>query len=133
MAGNNSGDKRIVIVGGGLGGLFTALETARAGKVALVSREDHFTFRRMLYEDLRGEVEAWHIAPYYSELLNGDGVEFSHGDVCGVDLEKKEVGVDGWRFRIPYDVLVLAAGGVTNYWGIKGAEEFALPFRSVKD
>jgi NADH dehydrogenase len=34
---------------------------------------------------------------------------------------------------VPYDVLVLAAGGVTNYWGIKGSEEFALPFRGVRD
>ncbi len=136
MATINSSNKRIVIVGGGFGGLFTALETAKAGKVSLISSEDHFTFRPMLYEYLSGEVEAWHIAPYYSELINndgGDGIEFMHGDVCGVDLEKKEVGIDGWRHRLPYDVLVLAAGGVTNYWGIKGAEEFALPFRGVKD
>jgi NADH dehydrogenase len=127
-----SSDKRIVIIGGGFGGLFTALETAKAGKVSLISNEDHFTFRPMLYEYLSGEVEAWHIAPYYSELID-DGIEFLHGDVCGVDMEKKEVGIDGWRFRVPYDVLVLAAGGVTNYWGIKGAEEFALPFRRVRD
>jgi NADH:ubiquinone reductase (non-electrogenic) len=125
-------DKRIVIIGGGFGGLFTALETAKAGKVSLISSEDHFTFRPMLYEYLSGEVEAWHIAPYYSELFD-DEIQFLHGDVCGIDLEKKEVGIDGWRFRVPYDVLVMAVGGVTNYWGITGAEEFALPFRRVKD
>src|ERR1044072_2091881 len=136
MATINSGSKRIVIVGGGFGGLFSALETGKAGKGSLISSEYHFTFRPMLYEYMSGEVEAWHIAPYYSELINndgGDGIDFLHGDVCGVDLEKKEVGIDGWRHRVPYDVLVLAVGGVTNYWGIKGAEEFALPFRSVKD
>ncbi len=129
MAGS---DKRIAIIGGGFGGLFTALETAHAGKVSLISSEDHFTFRPMLYEYLSGEVEAWHIAPYYSELFD-DEIDFLHGQVCGVDLEKKEVGIDGWRYRVPYDVLVLAAGGVTNYWGIKGAESFALPFRGIPD
>jgi len=123
---------KIVIIGGGFGGLFTALETAHAGKVSLISSEDHFTFRPMLYEYLSGEVEAWHIAPYYSELFD-DGVDFLHGQACGVDLEKKEVGIDGWRHRVSYDVLVLATGGVTNYWGIKGAEEFALPFRGIPD
>lgn len=123
--------KNIVIIGGGFGGLFTALETENEGKVSLISNEDHFTFRPMLYEYLSGEVEAWHIAPYYNELID-DGVEFLPGEVCGVDLEKKEVGIDGWRFRVPYDVLVLAAGGVTNYWGVKGAEAFAIPFRNIR-
>jgi NADH:ubiquinone reductase (non-electrogenic) len=123
-------NKKIVIIGGGFGGLFTALDTAKAGKVSLISSEDHFTFRPMLYEYLSGEVEAWHIAPYYSELFD-DEIEFMHGEVCGVDLEQKEIGIDGWRFRVPYDVLVLAVGGVTNYWGIDGAEEFAMPFRNI--
>jgi NADH dehydrogenase len=123
---------KIVIIGGGFGGLFTALEVSHAGQVSLISSEDYFTFRPMLYEYLSGEVEAWHIAPYYSELFD-DGIDFLHGQVCGVDLEKKEVGIDGWRHRVSYDVLVLAAGGVTNYWGIKGAEEFALPFRRIPD
>jgi demethylphylloquinone reductase len=125
-------EKRIVIIGGGFGGLFAALDLSGEGKVSLISSEDHFTFRPMLYEYLSGEVEAWHIAPYYSELID-DGIEFLPGEVCGVDLEKREVGIDGWRFRVSYDVLVLATGGVTNYWGIPGAEEFALPFRGVSN
>jgi NADH dehydrogenase FAD-containing subunit len=40
-----------------------------AGEITLVSDEDHFTFKPMLYEYLSGEVAAWHIAPNYSELL----------------------------------------------------------------
>ena len=61
---------RIVIVGGGIGGLFTALELAGEGEVTLVTDEDHFLFTPMLYEYLSGEVEEWHIAPKYSELLD---------------------------------------------------------------
>ena len=76
---------RILIIGGGFAGLFTALELSSAGQVTLVSNEDHFTFTPMLYEYMSGEVEAWHIAPQYNELV-GDDINFvrrrSRGD-CG--------------------------------------------------
>ena len=61
-------DSRILILGGGFGGLFTALDLTGAGEVTLVSDEDHFLFKPMLYEYLSGEVEAWHIAPEFKEL-----------------------------------------------------------------
>ena len=61
---------KIVILGGGFGGLFTALDVAGSADVTLVSDEDHFLFTPMLYEYLSGEVEAWHIAPKYNELLD---------------------------------------------------------------
>ena len=59
---------RIVILGGGFGGLFTALEMAGSGEVTLVSEGDHFLFTPMLYEYLSGEVEEWHIAPHSMNL-----------------------------------------------------------------
>jgi NADH dehydrogenase len=119
-----------VIVGGGFGGLFTALDLAGAGEVTLISPEDHFLFTPMLYEYLSGEVESWHIAPYYKELLD-TSIDFIRGEVTDIDLKSREVAVRGGESRISYDVLVLAIGGVTNYWNIKGAEEFALPFRKI--
>ncbi len=57
---------KVLILGGGFGGLFTALELAGSADVTLVSDEDHFVFTPMLYEYLSGEVEAWHIAPNYN-------------------------------------------------------------------
>src|SRR6266852_3887631 len=47
---------KILIIGGGFGGLFSALELAGTGEVTLVSEEDHFLFKPMLYEYLSGEV-----------------------------------------------------------------------------
>jgi len=122
---------RILIVGGGFGGLFTALDLAGAGQVTLVSPEDHFTFTPMLYEYMSGEVEAWHIAPHYKELLD-DRVRNITGAVTDIDFGAREATVAGRVRRLAYDALVLAVGGVTNFWGVEGAERFTLPFRKIR-
>ena len=123
---------KIVILGGGFAGLFTALEIAGAADVTLVSDSDHFLFTPMLYEYLSGEVEAWHIAPRYDELLD-ESVHFVQSAVTGVDLTTQTVSVSGREKTLNYDVLVLALGGVSNYAGVEGAEEFSLPFRKLDD
>jgi NADH dehydrogenase len=123
-------ETRIVIVGGGFGGLFSALELAGAGAVTLISDEDHFLFTPMLYEYLSGEVEAWHIAPKYRELID-ETIRLVQGAVSNIDLTQKRVTVEGSDKPIEYDILVLAVGGVTNYAGVPGAEEFAIPFRKI--
>ena len=121
---------RIVIVGGGFGGVFSALDLAGSGNVTLISDDDHFLFTPMLYEYLSGEVEAWHIAPDYKELLD-DNINFVQGEVTGIDLATREVIVASRKGPITYDVLVLAVGGVTNYAGVEGAEQHASPFRKL--
>ena len=120
---------RIVIVGGGFGGLFTALELAHAGGVTLISDEDHFLFTPMLYEYLSGEVEQWHIAPKYSELLD-ESISLVQSVVSNIDLSQRRITVASGE-SIQYDILILALGGVTNYAGVPGAEEFAIPFRKI--
>ena len=120
---------RIVILGGGFAGLFTALDLAGSGEITLVSEDDHFIFTPMLYEYLSGEVEAWHIAPRFDELID-ERVHFVQSSVSGVDLGSQVVSLQNGE-KLDYDVLVLALGGITNYWGIEGAEEFSLPFRKL--
>ncbi len=123
---------RILILGGGFGGLFTALELKGAGEVTLVNDEDHFLFKPMLYEYLSGEVEAWHIAPDCKELLD-ESVQFVRGVVEKVDLEARAVTLAGRVAPLPYDVLVIAPGAVTNYSGVEGAEQHTLAFRTLND
>ena len=128
--------KKVVIVGGGFGGLFTALELAGSADVTLVTDDDHFVFTPMLYEYFSGEVEAWHIGPRYNELLDNN-VNLVVGRVTNVDFNAQTVSFEdrGGSTREPlnYDVLVIAVGGVTNYANVPGAEEFSLPFRKIEN
>lgn len=123
---------RIVIVGGGFGGLFTALDLENTGDVTLISDADHFLFTPMLYEYFSGEVEEWHIAPNYKELL-AESVNLIRDEVMNIDLEARTVTLKNRSESVEYDVLVLAVGGVTNYAGVAGAAEHAIPFRKIAD
>src|SRR5258708_6054405 len=124
--------EKVLIIGGGFGGLFTALDLSGAGEITLVNDEDHFLFKPMLYEYLSGEVEAWHIAPECKELLD-EKVRFVQGKVTNIDLDAGAVSVAGRAEPLSYDVLVFAPGAVTNYAGVAGAEQFSLPFRALND
>jgi demethylphylloquinone reductase len=119
-----------VIIGGGFGGLFTALDLGGSGDVTLISDEDHFLFTPMLYEYFSGEVEKWHIAPTYMELLD-ESVHLIRDEVANVDLEAQLVTLKNTGESLSYDALVIAVGGVTNYAGIPGAAEFSIPFRKI--
>ena len=111
--------------------MFTALELAGSADVTLVSDADHFLFTPMLYEYLSGEVEAWHIAPRYDELLEGN-IHFVQSYATAIDLKAQTVSVPShYEKTLNYDMLVLAMGGITNYVGVEGAEQFSLPFRKL--
>src|SRR5829696_2008882 len=96
---------RILILGGGFAGLFTALELTGADvDVTLVSDEDHFLFTPMLYEYLSGEVEAWHIAPSYRELLEDD-VRLVQDEAVEIDVDARLVTLARNKQPLEYDAL----------------------------
>ncbi len=121
---------QIVIVGGGFGGLFTALDLGDSYDVTLISDADHFLFTPMLYEYFSGEVEEWHIAPKFKELLD-QSVNLIQDEVTSIDLDTRSVTLKNKGENLTYDVLVLAAGGVTNFAGVAGAAEHTIPFRKI--
>src|SRR5882672_5833522 len=122
---------QILIIGGGFGGLFTALDLAGTGDITLFNEEDHFLIKPMLYEYLSGEVEAWHIAPDCKELLDNQA-KFIRGSVNGIDPNAQTVSLANHK-ELSYDVLVFSPGAITNYAGVEGAEKFAQPFRTLDD
>ncbi|NER21029.1 MAG: NAD(P)/FAD-dependent oxidoreductase [Symploca sp. SIO1C2] len=130
---------RICILGGGFGGLYTALrlsqlpwEKPQQPEVILVDHNDRFLFLPLLYELLTGELQTWEIAPPFEELLANTGVRFTQATVAGIDLDEQQVQLqEGAGFS--YDRLVLALGGVTPLDMVSGAVEHSLPFRTITD
>ncbi len=130
---------RIVILGGGFGGLYTALrlsqlpwESEQKPEIVLVDQSDRFLFSPLLYELLTGELQTWEIAPPFAELLQGTGVRFYQAVASGIDLDQKQVNLQDGP-AIPYDRLVLALGGETPLDLVPGATSYAYPFRTIND
>ncbi len=128
---------RICIIGGGFGGLYTALrlsefpwQNEQKPEITLIDKSDRFLFSPLLYELVTEEMQSWEIAPPFAELLTNTGVIFHQGCVTNINLEAKQVALDD-NTTIDYDKLVLAAGGKTPVDIVPGAKEHALPFRSL--
>ena len=130
---------RICILGGGFGGLYTALrlsqlpwEKLERPEIVLVDQSDRFLFSPLLYELLTGELQTWEIAPPFAEILAGTGVRFYQGVVAGIDIDERRVQLQDGP-EIPYERLVLALGGETPLDIVPGAISYAFPFRSITD
>ncbi len=132
---------RVVIVGGGFGGIYAALELQRAlgrdagVEVTIVSRDNFFLFTPMLHEVASSELDVTHIVSPVRQLLRH--TQFFDGDVAAIDLEARAVvvahGGDGHTHALPYDHLVVALGSVTNFFGLPGLAEHALTMKSLGD
>ncbi len=132
---------RILILGGGFGGLYTALELekslARAAdiEVTLVNRENFFLFTPMLHEVAASDLDITHIVSPVRKLLRR--VRIFNGTVEKVDLERKVVqvshGSEHHQHELSYDHLVLGLGSITNFYGNTGLEEHALTMKTLGD
>ncbi|MCL2932386.1 MAG: NAD(P)/FAD-dependent oxidoreductase [Trichodesmium sp. MAG_R03] len=131
--------RRICILGGGFGGLYTALrliqfpwESSKKPEIILIDQRDRFLFAPLLYELVTGEMQTWEIAPPFEELLANTDIRFCQGFVSRIDLNQQQVQLkNGQAFS--YDRLVLAMGGETPIDMVNGAAEYAIPFRTVND
>ncbi|CAL9117733.1 unnamed protein product [Musa textilis] len=142
---------RICILGGGFGGLYTALRLEslvwtddKRPQVVLVDQSDRFVFKPMLYELLSGEVDAWEVAPLFTDLLKNTNIQFikdrvklldpsdhltkEPGSTCSGGTVHLESGI-----IIEYDWLVLALGAEAKLDVVPGSAEYALPFSTLED
>lgn len=131
---------RICILGGGFGGLYTALQLSgyrwpSRPKITLVDKKDNFLFAPLLYEPITGELAEWEIAPTYQKLLAGTSIEFERATVRGVDLDRRQVILSGEKV-LEYDRLVIAVGGYTALPGALNSsrsDRRPMLFRSLAD
>ena len=132
---------RVVILGGGFGGVYTALELCRRARrdrpieITLVNRDNFLLFTPMLHEVAASDLDFSHIVSPLRKLL--PGVRLFHGEIRDIDLGARTVivshGRQGHRHGIPYDQLVLALGSETNYFDLPGVERHALTMKSLQD
>jgi len=130
---------KICILGGGFGGLYTALRLSQLPwtssakpEITLVDQSDRFLFSPLLYELLTGELQTWEIAPPFVELLKGTDIRFEQGIVSKISLDAQSVKLENGS-DISYDRLVLALGGETPLDLVPGAAKHAYGFRTIAD
>ena len=124
---------RIVIVGGGFGGLEAAKSLARLPvEITLLDRKNHHTFQPLLYQVATAGLSPAEIAAPIREILaRHENVEVLLGEVLGFDLEQRIVKVHG--FELPYDYLVVAAGATHAYFGHDEWEPLAPGLKTIED
>jgi len=108
---------RVVIVGGGFGGLYAARALAGAPvSVTLIDKRNYHLFRPLLYQVATGLLSADEISgPLRSILSRQNNIDVLLGEVTGVDTQKRVVRLE--QHDVPYDFLILATGVQYNYFG----------------
>jgi len=125
---------RVVIVGGGMGGIQAAKTLAKAPvEVTLVDARNYYLFQPLIYEVANALLNVEDVAHSIRGLLRGRrNVHFHLGVASSVDWHRHEL-VLASGDRIGFDYLVLAAGLETDFHGVPGAAEYGLPLKSLDD
>ena len=132
----------VAVIGGGFGGLYTALKLEELSKeagnsrieITLIDPKDKFVFLPLLYELAVGTASILEVAPRYSSILEDSGIKFIQDSAQLVDCEKNEVVLSGDKgVRRSFDQIVIASGAQPRTDMIPGAREHSMPFSRVED
>ena len=125
---------RVVIVGGGFGGLFAARALKRAPvKVTLIDRRNFHLFQPLLYQVATGGLSPANIAAPLRDLLKRQkNAEVRLGGVVDIDVVNRQVLLTGGG-KIGYDTLMVAAGSLPHYFGHDEWKQAAPPLKSIAD
>lgn len=125
--------KRVVIVGGGLGGLRLAEDLNGSGmQVVLIDKNNFHQFPPLIYQIASAGIDPSSISfPFRQIFRKRKDFYFRMAEARMVDTEKKILQTS--IGKIDYDYLVLAAGATTNFFGNKNIEEWAIPMKTVPE
>ena len=142
--------ERIVVLGGGFGGMSAARaltkQLRREGRLArkpgdqgvsvtLINRDNYFVFQPLLADIISGAIETTHVVVPLRRMLRD--VEVEVGYVERIDPGSKRVSIrrrqSGLTFDVEYDALVIALGSITDFRAVPGMAEYALGVRTLGD
>ena len=125
--------KRVVIVGGGLGGLRLAEDLYGSGmQVVLIDKNNFHQFPPLIYQIASAGIDPSSISfPFRQIFRKRKDFYFRMAEARMVDTEKKILQTS--IGKIDYDYLVLAAGATTNFFGNKNIEEWSIPMKTVPE
>jgi NADH dehydrogenase len=130
--------KRLLILGGGFGGLDVARSIGRAKDARdywdtlLIDKENFFQFNPLLPAVAVGAVETRHIVYPLRTMARHRQIRFHKNKAVRIDLDRRLVTLHN-NLAEPFDTLVVAVGSVTNYYGVPGAAEHTRPFKTIVD
>ncbi len=130
---STGGEHRVVIVGGGFGGLCAARELHRRPfMVTVIDRRNHHLFQPLLYQVATGGLSPANIAaPLRSLLKRQSQTHVRLGEVAGFDLDARQVRLAD--ARLDYDTLIVAAGAGQSYFGHPEWAELAPGLKTLED
>jgi NADH dehydrogenase len=133
--------KKILVLGGGFGGLYTVMALQKALKrrkdidISLVNQDNYFVFQPMLAEVISGSIGIMNMVTPIRDLC--PGVNLYVRKVESIDLDRQVVmtshGFSPHETAIPYDHLVLALGTLENFGVVRGLQEHGLHFKNLGD
>lgn len=129
---------RIVVVGGGFGGVYALRALRRLFRndtrvsICLISDNTCFLFTPLLHEVATGASTPESVAEPLLDIAGGGRVDFVRDRLKLVDLAERTLMLESGQ-EMKYDSLILALGATTNYFGVPGAEENSFPLKTISD
>jgi NADH dehydrogenase len=129
---NSMNKPKVVILGGGFGGLAAARALYKAADVTVVDRHNYQTFLPLLYQVSTAGLAADHVAYPIRGALRKTPVKFRMGSPISIDHKNQEVKLDSSEL-LKFDHLIVALGSVSADFGIPGVKEFTLGMKTVSE
>ena len=123
---------KVVILGGGFGGLAAARALYKSAEVTVVDRHNFQTFLPLLYQVSTAGLAADHVAYPIRGALRKTNIKFRMGSPISIDHKNNEVKLDSSEV-LKFDHLIVALGSVSADFGIPGVNEYALGMKTVHE
>ena len=123
---------KVVILGGGFGGLAAARALYKSADVTVVDRHNFQTFLPLLYQVSTAGLAADHVAYPIRGALRKTDIKFRMGSPISIDRKNNEVKLDSSEV-LKFDHLIVALGSVSADFGIPGVNEYALGMKTVHE